>query len=644
MSEWYEFFAESDFQTNSDSFHVSSAGRMERSVIHNYGQPDQYTDTDIRFQYTQNIQNPSSMVDLTKYLPSGGRGVTNADFTYVYNDVFTYPQPLEYFNTEIYEQKKELMRTNVGWIVGDADNPGMCVFRNSDISNSLTLYIINGFFKRTDIEGETDYYGYGLQFGGSYNIQIAQKVFFTFDADRMAEDVAGLQKYLRLNYRANLNDENYGTAIFTMFDPTAIPNFAYLAIDGLTSFDIYTTIDTKYESGFLISDPIYPSNVCWGNFSDSPLWSVGYINPSNLAQISPSAMDDADTPTEDNPYSGGGIPATGGGNGDYPEESDNIDIPDPTGLPSLTSSGLVKLYNPSASELQEFTDFLFDGITESIENTIKKLTTEPLQYVIGLYLTRFAPTVTASTTIKFAGVSTGATAAIINNEFQQLNCGYLDIPNASKSHLDYSPFSSAVIYLPYIGYRDLNIDEVMGSRLYVKYNIDLVTGSCTAFVKVVRTKRMSGDANISATLYEFEGNCFVQCPLSSKDSSGTIQALSQFAGAVGSAAGGNVGGTIGGMVSAISTEKVGVSRNGSPASNYGYASHQKPFVILQRPINHVPTNFEKFEGWTSNMRRRIGSLKGYTEIDSNTLWTDNMSCTQEEADEIRELFNNGVYL
>ena len=572
-------------------------------------------------------------------MPIGGRGVTNADFTYVYNDVFTYPQPLEYFNTEIYEQKKELMRTNVGWIVGDADNPGMCVFRNSDISNSLTLYIFNGFFKRTDIEGETDYYGYGLQFGGRYNIQIAQKVFFTFDADRMAEDVAGLQKYLRLNYRANLNDENYGTAVFTMFDPTAIPNVAYLAIDGLTNFDIYTSLDPVYESGFLISDPIYPRNVCWGNFSDSPLWSVGYINPSNLAQISPSAMDEADNPTEDNPYSGGGIPETGGGGGDYPDQSDEVDIPNPTGLPSLTSSGLVKLYNPSSSELQAFTNFLFDGITESIENTIKKLTTEPLQYVIGLYLTRFQPAVTSSTTIKFAGVSTGATASIINNEFQQLDCGYIDIPNASKSHLDYSPFSSATLYLPYIGYRELDIDEVMGARLYIKYNIDLVTGSCTAFVKVERNKRMTGDALINATLYEFEGNCFVQCPLSSKDSSGTIQALSSFAGMIGASATGNVGGALNEGLSALTTSKVGVNRNGSPASNYGYSSHQVPFVILER------TNFEKFEGWTSNMRKRISTLSGYTEIDPDTIWSDNFGhATAEECDMIKTIMNGGVYL
>lgn len=642
MSEWYEYFKESDYETNSDSFHVSSAGQEERGIIFNYGTPEQYTDRIIAFQYTQNILKPSSIVDLTKYLPSGGLSITNEDFSYVYNDVNTYPQTIEYFNTDTYQQKLELMRNNVGWIVGDADNPGMCVYRVAN-SNNIALYLFTGSFLRTDLEDD-NYYGYGLLYGGTYSIELAKKVFFTYDALAASSDIASLQQYLRINYRNSLSDENYGVAAFTLFAPTDVPNNGYVYAADFHDFGIYTQIETSYQSAWFLDNPIHPTNVCWGNYASRDLFNNEWVNPINLSLVSPSAMSDAETSTDDNPYSGGGIPSTGGGNGDYPEESDNIDIPDPTGLPSLTSSGLVKLYNPSASELQEFTDFLFDGITESIETTIKKLTTEPLQYVIGLYLTRFAPTVTASTTIKFAGVSTGATAAIINNEFQQLDCGYLDIPNASKSHLDYSPFSSAVIYLPYIGYRDLNIDEVMGSRLYVKYNIDLVTGSCTAFVKVVRAKRMSGDAPLSATLYEYQGNCFVQCPLSSKDSSGTIQALSQFAGAVGAAAGGNVGGTIGGMVSAISTEKVGVNRNGSPASNYGYSSHQKPFVILQRPINHIPTNFEKFEGWTSNMRRRIGSLKGYTEIDSNTLWTDNMNCTQEEADEIRDLFNSGVYL
>ena len=133
--------------------------------------------------------------------------------------------------------------------------------------------------------------------------------------------------------------------------------------------------------------------------------------------------------------------------------------------------------------------------------------------------------------------------------------------------------------------------------------------------------------------------------MSSKDSSGTIQALSQLGGAVGAAASHNIAGAIEGTVNAVATEKVSVNRNGTPGSNYGYASIQYPYVILQRPLNKPPQNFASFEGWTSNMYKKISSMTGYTETDPNTVWSNNFGhATAEECEMIKEIFNGGVYL
>lgn len=641
MPNWDDFY-ENNYPFNDTSVHISSALTQDRGVTYNYGTPSAYGDTVGAFQYTYGVGSPSDMVDLTHYLPQGS--ITNADVTYVYNDVFSAPKSESYYNSDEYLAKKALVERYVGWIIGDADNPGFCIFRDAGNNDRLTLYFFNGFGSRNDLgEHAESIYGYWLSYGGSYSAAQMQQVFFTYNATaKETLDIYGKQVPIAMHWRTDPTSTSYGTALH-VFDVGAVPQQAYAAYP-IGDFSIYTSLDTSYWSGFITPADDKPMNICWGNKQERDFFSL--LNTGETFDlIGSSPTKDAEEEAEDDPYNNAGVPSEGGGGGGYPDSSDDVDIPDPTGLPTLVTSGLVKLYQPTSAEMQSFTDFLFDGITESIENTLKKLTTEPLQYLIGAYMTRFKPATSSSTHIKFAGIDTGATAATIVNQYQQLNCGYLDIPNASETHLDYSPYSSAVLYLPYIGYRDLNIDEIMGSRLLIKYNIDCVTGACTAYVHVNRIKRTTGDAKINAVIYEFQGNCFVQCPMSSKDSSGTIQALSQLAGAVGSIAQHNVAGAVEGAINAIATEKVSVNRNGSPGSNYGYASIQYPYIILQRPLNKPPQKFSSFEGWTSNMYKKISSLKGYTEIDPDTIWTDNFGhATDEEAQMIKDIMNGGVYL
>ena len=639
MADWEEFF-ESNFALNDTSVHVSSAILEDRGITFDYVTPQQSTQTINCFQYTKGVGSPSDMVDLTHYLPQGS--IANSDFTYVYNDIFTYPKSEDYYTTDEYLEKKALVEQYVGWIIGDVDEPGMCVFRDAGNSDRLTLYCFYGWGERTDISTSTNK-GYWVYYLGAYTAQQMQQVFFTYNATaKTTLDIYGKQAALQMNYKTDASSTNYGTA-YHAYDATAIPADMYLGTP-VGDFSIYTSLDTAYYPGFLKPADNKPEQVCWGDMQTKDLFNTS-ITGDNFTQLGSSPVKENEDAAEDDPYNNAGVPSEGGGGGGYPDSSDDVGIPDPTGLPTLVTSGLVKLYQPTSAEMQSFTDFLFTGITESIKTTISKLTTEPLQYLIGAYMTRFKPTTSSSTAIKFAGVDTGATAATIVQQFQQLNCGYLDIPNASETHLDYSPYSSAVLYLPYIGYRDMNIDEIMGSRLQIKYNIDCVTGACTAYVHVNRIKRTTGDAKINAVIYEFQGNCFVQCPMSSKDSSGVIETLAQLAGAAGAAAQHNAGKALSGAISSLATEKVSVNRNGSPGSNYGYASIQYPYIILQRPLNKPPQKFSSFEGWTSNMYKKISSLKGYTEIDPDTIWTDNFGhATDEEAQMIKDIMNGGVYL
>jgi hypothetical protein len=199
--------------------------------------------------------------------------------------------------------------------------------------------------------------------------------------------------------------------------------------------------------------------------------------------------------------------------------------------------------------------------------------------------------------------------------------------------------------LPYIGYREIDINEVRGSRIRLKYNIDMLTGSCVAYLHISRDSRGNGDCRIYNNMYFFEGNCLLQIPMFATDNRGAVQALMNTLGAGVSLATGNVAGAVTGAVNAVTQQKVAVGRAGTIGSNYGYMSGQEAFIVIERPIISVPLNFGAYEGWTSNINEKVANLSGYTEIDPDTMWSDNFGhATAEECDMIKTIMNGGVYL
>ena len=642
MSYEWEVYNENNYPLNRGDVHVSSAITYERSVIWHIGEPDEYSESVYTFQYTKNIDNPSSMTSLVEYTPQGS--ISTSDVLYVFPDVLHDPKAPEYFESETYLAKLELVKRYCGWVTGSLDQQsGVIIYRDASNNDRFTMWIIRGFCQRTDISIGLSDRGYWIGFLGDYTANQLTQVFFTYDAIAQEDlDIYGQQVALRMHYRQDPANNNYYVAQYGYY-LEHVPPQIYMA-ETMHSFEVYTSISTKFEEGTLVGQGNYPEQCCWGNMASRD-WFNANENPTNLVWLSENAVKDNYDNSEDDAYNGSGNPSNAGGDGGFPDETGDVGVPSTTGLLSLSSLGIVKLYNPSVAQMNDFTNFLFSGITDSIKDTISKLTTDPLQYVIGCYITRFNPAVSSSSSIRFAGVDTGASAPVIVSQFQQLSCGSITVDEATNSHLDYSPYSSAVLYLPYIGYREMNIDEIMKSTLSIYYNIDLATGSCTAYVKVSRSKRTSGDARLNDVLYEFQGNCFVQCPLSSKDCTGIIQALVQAGGIVGSMATHNIAGALSGAVNAVATEKIGVNRNGSPTANYGYSSIQYPYLILQRPLPKVPQKFASYEGWTSNMYKKVSMLKGYTEVDPDTIWTNGFShATDEETQMIKDIMNGGVYL
>ena len=618
---------------NGDSITISSALWKERGIVFSL------IPEDIRqintFQYSKGVTKASDMVDLTQFVT--GVGIPNATVTEVFNNIDSNPQPEDYYTTDAYQVKKDLVLANIGWIWGDFESGGMFVFRDSTYNNNITIYLTNGFYSKES--GGSTLYGYGLFYGGVYSDDQMKQVFFTFDAYGYREETVGYSTCLVMNYRLDPSSTSYGKADFVI--DVGLDREYYKHVDD-NGFKTYTDLNPAYTGTLLDQDA--PEEVCWGNIQSRHFYNANW--GSSYTNISGSWDGDAATESEDDPYSGGGTPETGGGNGYYPDRSDDDDTSDPSEMTvDGVTSGFIQLYNPSVSEMTSFNGFLFSGLSSSVIDTLKKLTTEPLQYIISVSLCHFQPqNLGISIPIKFGGVDTGVSAIQIHKQHQRIHCGYVDIPNASNSFMDYKGFSSCHIFLPYVGFRELSIDEVMGSRLKVDYIVDLLTGSFICQLHITRNKRWTQDAHLNHNMYEFAGNCFQPLPFSSLDQRGTVEAIATAVGALGSAAQGNAGGAISGLFQAAIMEKESIHRGGNAGSAPGYMSKQHPFVVLGRPINSTPANQGSFEGWTSNPYKRVSSLKGYTEVDPDTVWSNNIPCTDEEAQMIKDIMNGGVYL
>jgi hypothetical protein len=419
--------------------------------------------------------------------------------------------------------------------------------------------------------------------------------------------------------------------------------------------------DPTYTNDWTITEPFTFTPVPCQPFN--PWDKDGVYKVPMISMTIPSTMNhisgswDAGLSFEPEDNGGDGEPS--GTGGDYPTKNDPQQFSDPTGGEDLLSTGLIQMYAPTASEVMQFQSFLFgNSITDAIEKQIKRLTSNPYDYVIFLALCNFAPTNSQNYEVmSFCGQSSGISARKIDEQMLNLGPYKLNLPQNAEDFTDYNPFTKVKIYVPYIGYQDLNPDEVIGCQLELMYHIDLMTGSCVAELKSTRSKRgwMSVDNDVSNIYYNWQGNVYMMCPLSSNDFRGFFTSMTQFAMGAGSMLSGNVIGGLGAMTTAVMSSKSDVSKNVPNGANYGFISEQTPYIIIERPTRQMAgwDTYASFEGVPSNMARKIGDISGYLETDENTVWGNDLSYTfetttitafDEEIEEIKTLFNSGVYV
>ena len=326
----------------------------------------------------------------------------------------------------------------------------------------------------------------------------------------------------------------------------------------------------------------------------------------------------------------------GGGGGNYDDTSDPIDFPDPPTGGAL-ECGAVVAHRVSKQTIEAIMSKLW---SYDVSSLWQKAIEEPMDAIVSLHCLPFSPDVIADpNNILVGSIDTEVTAPKVTSQYKVIDCGTLNIKEYWGSALDYSPYTRAEIYLPFVGVKDLAIEDVMNNTLHIKYNVDVLTGDCIAFIK----------CGISV-LYHFSGNCKMGVPLSSKSSNAFPNYMAGVGGIVSAAGAVATGGSsllIAGATisaaSAVAGSKVRTGRGSELTGANSLMDDFVPYIILHRPVQSLAKNYNKFKGYPSNITAVLENLRGYTEVEHVHL-QDIPNATSAEMEEIESLLKSGVIL
>lgn len=399
----------------------------------------------------------------------------------------------------------------------------------------------------------------------------------------------------------------------------------------------------------------YTKNTTSYNFMEYGF--LGYVDGLNLSaeatQNIISKLEPDPVPSTD-PYNEAGDSTTGGGGGSFDGSSDPIDIPS---LPSVgaTNTGFISLFVPSESQVRSVANYLWSSLFDV--STFFKIFENPMDCILGLSVVPVTVPTSGSAQITVGNIElSGITLPLASQQYVEVDCGTISFENKFfGSYLDYEPYTKMAIFLPYCGVHQINADDIMGKVIRVVYHVDILTGSCVAFVKC-------GDS----VLYQFNGACATNIPITNISYNSTIENSIRIAVNIGttvatagasaplSAGAETVGHTAQNIARGVSLAgstaegalslKPSIGRSGALGGTTGILAGQKPYLIITRPRLCKPKNQDFYKGYPSFVQTTVGDLigKGYTEFD--TIIISTLYLTDDEEAELERIMQGGVYL
>lgn len=472
-------------------------------------------------------------------------------------------------------------------------------------------YILNQVFSENVSSRRTDILNYLLYNGKLLSLSPAKTSQYCWSVPMIIVKDEYQGKYLCFNSRVNDGGGN----------GRPYPNFPYTYLSTQKPIANYV----RPLNGFATSKTLSIA----GGLHSNEYATVALIIDGNVP-IKPIYPD---TPDSDPYVYSGGQSDTGGGDGET-QTPDSITDP---ALPTITSvdTGFITLYKPTVSQLNSLATYMWGSLDLDV---FKKIFAQPMDTILGLSILPGIVPSGSSSNVILGNINTGISMTKVGTQYVKLDLGTVTIKRKWGAFLDYSPYTKAYLYLPFIGIKQVEVDSIMEKPVQIKYNIDVMSGACCAFVIANGT-----------TLYTYVGQCACSVPITGRDwtnvINGIIGAVSGVVGGIAGSATGHAGSAISGFASAaqsVLNAKPTVEHSGNMGSMGGLMGIKRPYFIIERPVQAVPGHQNAVIGYPSFTYKHIGELSGYNEFEQIHL--EGLPCTSDELNEIENILLTGVII
>lgn len=186
----------------------------------------------------------------------------------------------------------------------------------------------------------------------------------------------------------------------------------------------------------------------------------------------------------------------------------------------------------------------------------------------------------------------GVTAPYTKSYTLDIDCGSIQIDETFKSVMDYAPFSRLTIFLPFIGFQELDVSMVMNNVLHVVYTVDVLSGRCLAKLFVIIE----------------ENECCIA------EYGGTIASDEVF----------STTGQYNGSYELLTSMQLG------ELQTYVLISNKEP----------LEGNVSEYDGYPTNEVIKVGDVTGFVAYDK--IFAVGMTATETEKREIESILKSGV--
>lgn len=358
------------------------------------------------------------------------------------------------------------------------------------------------------------------------------------------------------------------------------------------------------------------------------------------------------TPDDPNEGDPGGPSKPGGGDGGHQPHYDPIPVPP---LPTIgpNSAGFVYMLRMDTTTMQTFAA---DLVRPSWWEALKAFFADPMDFICGIMIVPYQPDSNRNITPRFGDNHMLSSFPQVSQQYKKIDCGSITVDKYFGSCFDNNPYTKLLIWLPYIGYRELDPDECVGKSIHVIYHCDCMTGDCVAYVS---TEAGEYGPVYSRVIAQFSGNCGVRVPFGTTSYDAAVAASVQLlGGAVGFAAMGATAGAglaagaigasqlansiQGSTIGNVNASKTATERSGTAGASAGYLSVQYPYLLKTVPQQSLPVNYKDLEGYPANLAGPLTKFSGFVGVE--TIDLNGIAATKSELDEILSLLREGVYI